>query len=131
MPHIIQGNTFSPAKVSVYDGGMNIGQQHLSARARIFSRLEPFPSADTFKRFLDYLMYGVGIIQPIALVPQVISIYYYGQTSGVSLSTWFLLGFFNALWALYGYVHREMPILISNVLMTALDLIIVFGVVWH
>ena len=110
---------------------MNIGQQHIYARSRVFSSLEPFPSRDALKRFLDYLMYGVGIIQPIALVPQVIAIYFYHQTSGISLSTWTLLACFNVLWTLYGYVHKEVPILISNILMTMLDLIIVFGVVWH
>ncbi len=110
---------------------MNTGMQHLSVRKRIFNNLEPFPSTEALKRFLDYLMYGVGIVQPLALIPQVVSIFYYGQTSGVSISTWLLLGCFNILWAFYGFVHKEMPILISNLLMSTLDLIIVAGVILH
>ncbi len=107
---------------------MNLGFQHLSARRRLFSNLEPFPAEQMLKRGLDYLMYGVGIVQPVALVPQALSIYVHHETTGVSITTWLLLGVFNALWALYGAAHRDRPIFICNTLLTVLDLVIVFGV---
>lgn len=50
--------------------------------------LEPFPSRDVWKRFLDYLMYGVGILAPIALVPQIMQIYTTRSADGISLLTW-------------------------------------------
>ena len=101
----------------------------MHARKRIYQHLEPFPSPHVLKRALDYLMYIVGIVQPAALAPQIISIFWYGQTTGVSITTWLLLGVFNALWAVYGVVHREKPIIILNVLMTILDFVIVYGIV--
>jgi uncharacterized protein with PQ loop repeat len=110
---------------------MNNGMQHLHARKRLYKYLEPFPSTNSFKRALDYLMYGVGIVQPIALVPQIVSVYYHGQTSGISISTWLLLAFFNALWATYGFVHRDKAILIANFLMMSGDLAVVIGVLTH
>jgi MtN3 and saliva related transmembrane protein len=103
----------------------------MSARRRLYKHLEPFPSKDAFKRGLDYLMYGVGLIQWTALLPQIVSVYVYHQTSGISIPTWTLLAFFNALWAIYGLVHKEKPILISNLLMGTLDLLVVVGVLWH
>lgn len=108
---------------------MSAGQQHIHARRRLFKHLEPFPSRGAWKRALDYLMYGVGIVQPIALVPQIVSIYGDGQVHGVSITTWVMLAVFNALWALYGAVHRDRPIMISNILLTILDFIIVYGIV--
>lgn len=108
---------------------MNIGSQHQHARKRIFQHLEPFPSRHLAKRMLDYLMFGVGILQPFALAPQIYSIYVYHETAGVSIATWFLLGCCNILWTLYGIVHRERPIIILNVLSTILDFVIVYGII--
>ena len=101
---------------------MNLGMHHLHRRRRASGpALSPF----------DYLMYGVGLLQPLALVPQVIAIYIDGTKQGVSIATWVALTVFNLLWALYGYVHREKPILIANILLTILDLAIVFGVLFY
>lgn len=110
---------------------MNNGMQHLHARKRLYKYLEPFPSRNAFKRFLDYLMYGVGIIQPIALVPQIIEVYVHNETAGISISTWLLLSIFNLLWATYGIVHRDKVIFIANFLMMAGDLAVVIGVFIH
>ena len=79
----------------------------------------------------DYVMYGVGIVQPLALVPQVLAIYVAHSKVGVSLATWILLTLFNTLWAIYGYTHKAAPILIANILLTVLDLAIVLGVLFY
>jgi hypothetical protein len=42
--------------------------------------------------------------------------------------TWSLLSVFNMLWAVYGIVHRTMPIAIANGMFVILDLSIVLGV---
>ena len=76
-------------------------------------------------------MYGVGILQPMALLPQIFSIYIEGSKQGVSLTTWLILTVFNALWAIYGYVHKATPVLIGNVLLTILDIAIVYGVLYY
>ncbi len=110
---------------------MSLGQQHLHARWRLFTALEPFPSTDAFKRFLDYLMYVVGFIAPIALLPQIIQIYSTHSSAGVSLITWLLIAFFNALWALYGLVHKDRQLFVANLLITLFDLVIVFGILWY
>jgi len=107
---------------------MSLGQQHLHARQRIFKHLEPFPARTALKRFLDYLMYAVGIVAPLAILPQIFQIYSTKSGAGVSLSTWAILGCINILWAIYGVVHKEKQIIFANVLIALCDLIIVIGV---
>ena len=109
---------------------MSLGQRHLHARRRVAKQLEPFP-ASGFRKYFDYFMYGVGIIMPIALIPQVSAIYIHHDVAGISLLTWLLLTFFNVLWSMYGLLHKDPPILIANTLLTILDIAIVAGVLYY
>ena len=79
----------------------------------------------------DYLMYGVGLVQPLALLPQVFAIYVEGEKQGISLMTWGLLTVFNTLWAIYGFKHGIIPIMIANLLLMVLDIAIVLGVLFY
>lgn len=109
---------------------MNLGLLHLHARKRLAQDLEPVPATTQGRRTLDLVMYGVGIVQPLALVPQVTAIYVNHHTAGVSILTWGMLTVFNCLWFVYGIVHKEPPIYIGNILLMVLDLAIVFGVLF-
>jgi len=104
------------------------GFHHMRARAHFTKGLEPFPATSAWKRFLDYLMYGVGIVAPIALVPQILQIYTTRSSAGISLLTWSLLTCINILWATYGAVHRDTHIFFANVLMMFFNLAVVVGV---
>jgi len=108
-----------------------IGFHHLRRRARVTKGLEPFPSKNALKRFLDYLMYVVGICAPLALVPQILELYTTKSGAGLSLLTWVLLTFFNILWALYGAVHKDKHILFANALMILFNLAIVAGILLY
>jgi len=108
-----------------------LGFHHMRARARFAKGLEPFPSTNALKRFLDYLMYGVGIAAPIALVPQIIQIYTTKSSAGISLFTWLLLAIINALWAMYGVVHKDSQLIFANALITLFDIVIVVGIVLY
>jgi len=108
-----------------------LGFHHMRARARLAKGLEPFPAKGAWKRILDYVMYGVGIAAPIALVPQILQIYTTKSSAGVSLLTWLLITLFNMLWAIYGAVHRDKQIFLASVFITIFDLIIVVGVLMY
>lgn len=108
-----------------------LGLHHLRARALLAKGLEPFPAIDAWKRFLDYLMYGVGIFAPLALVPQILQIYTTKSSEGLSLPTWLLLILVNTLWATYGAVHKDKHILFASVLMALFNSIIVVGVLMY
>lgn len=110
---------------------MSLGLRHLHARKRAARGLEAFPAASFGRRSFDYLMYMVGLVQPLALLPQVGAVYLHHEKAGISLATWELLTLFNLLWALYGFMHRDKPIMIANALLTALDIAIVLGVLYY
>ena len=104
-----------------------LGLHHLRTRDRISDGLEPFPARSLLKGALDYVMYAVGVLAPLALLPQVIHIYTEKSAAGLSLSTWVLLTFFNTMWILYGIVHKDKPIIIANVLFAILNALIAIG----
>ena len=108
-----------------------IGFHHLRARARVTKGLEPFPSRDKMKRFFDYLMYGVGIFAPLALVPQILQVFTTKSSEGLSLPTWLLFIAVNTLWATYGAVHKDKHILFANLFMALFNGIVVVGVLMY
>jgi len=110
---------------------MSLGPQHVHARRRIFKNLEPFPSRVPWKRTLDYAMYAVGVIAPLALLPQAIQIYSSHSAVGVSLTTWAAFTCFNSLWALYGAVHKDKQLLFASAAVAIFDFSIVVGILLY
>jgi len=107
------------------------GFRHIRARARIAKGLEPFPATSAWKRLLDYIMYGVGILAPLALVPQILQIYEAKSAKELALLTWTLFVLVNALWALYGAVHKDKQIFFANIFMMLLNLVVVAGILMY
>ncbi len=93
--------------------------------------LEPFPATNAWKRFLDYLMYGIGVVAPLALLPQIIQIYATRNAAGVSFLTWILLTVFNTLWAVYGAVHKDKQLFFANIFIVFFDLVLVLGILLY
>lgn len=106
----------------------NAGHHHLHARKRLYTRLEPFPSADAFKRWFDYLMYIVAIGGPLAMVPQVIQLFTSKDAIGLSLLTWGMWLLFSGMWFIYGIIHKEVPMMISQGLYIVLHVILISGI---
>ncbi len=107
------------------------GFYHLRARIRAKKGLETFPSRDKTRRFLDYLMYAVGLLAPLALVPQILQIYGSRSAIGMSLLTWCLLASVNVLWGLYGAAHSDKHILFANILMFFFNSSIIVGILLY
>ena len=107
---------------------MNIGTLHMHLRKRMYKNLEPYPHPVKFKRYFDGLMYIVGSLAPLALLPQVVHLYVHKDSAGLSIITWIMLAVINSLWATYGLLHREKPIFIANLGMTILDVSLVIGI---
>ncbi len=106
---------------------MNVVLWHQHARKLQDKALEAFPSKNVSRRTFDYVMYGIGLLQPLALLPQIQAIYFERQTAGVSIQTWTLLAIFHVLWAMYGFAHGEKPIIVSSVFLAIFDAAIVVG----
>ncbi|KKW09416.1 MAG: hypothetical protein UY47_C0017G0003 [Parcubacteria group bacterium GW2011_GWB1_49_7] len=107
---------------------MSNGLHHLHTRKRLYKNLERYPHPSALKRTLDHAMYFVAIITPLVLLPQVLQVFTTKDAGGLSLQTWFLLGCINILWILYGLVHREPPIYVSNFLVGILNFAVVYGI---
>ncbi len=94
----------------------------------MYENLEPYPHPKQLQRRYDYFMYTVGILAPLAVLPQVTKLFVYRDAHGLALITWLLLGLINILWICYAFMHREYPILIANIGMGILNFTMVAGI---
>ena len=107
------------------------GFHHLSLRKRIFKNLEPFPHPNALKRSLDRVMLFIALAGPLATIPQVYQVYVSQDAKGLSLLTWVIWTLLSALWVLYGYLHKELPILAANVVYVILQAMVVLAIVTY
>ncbi len=66
--------------------------------------------------FFEPLMLLMGIIGPMATLPQLYKLYFsHSQHAmGLSLTTWLLYSALSLLWLIYGTLHRNAPIWVGN-----------------
>lgn len=110
---------------------MNLGNEHLHARRRLFKNLSPYPHPDILRRRLDTVMLVIGPLAPLALLPQVLELYRIQDASTFSLLTWCALTATNLLWTVYGLLHREPAVLFANIGFAILNSAIVIGIVLY
>ena len=110
---------------------MKNGFHHLHLRKRIYKNLEPYPHGDVFKKFFDKLMYVVALLVPLIPLPQVWEVLVNKNVQGVAVSSWFFFGVVDILWLIYGFIHKEPPIYISNFIITILNFVVVIGVLLY
>lgn len=101
------------------------GHRHLHIRRRGSRKLPPYPHPNAFGRFLDTFMYVVAIGGPLSTLPQVFQVLETKDVSSLSFTTWSLWFVLSAIWLMYGIVHKDMPIVISQALYVALNGVIV------
>ncbi len=77
------------------------------------------------------LIYVGAIIGPFAILPQVLKIWTEHDAQGVSAITWFgyLCGAF--FWGIYGFVHKEKPIVVANLLSGTFVLLVLAGILLY
>ena len=102
---------------------------HLHLHKRMRTATEPYPASSKWKRILDALVYSAGIIGPVAAFPQLILIYAGQDASGVSAVSWFGWALLDIPWILYGFVHKERPIMITYTLWMLINFVVGIGAV--
>jgi MtN3 and saliva related transmembrane protein len=67
-----------------------------------------------------------AVLTTLSFLPQALQVIKTKNTEGISLGmyTMFVLGVF--LWTIYGYINRDMPVLIANLVTFAFSSIILF-----
>lgn len=108
---------------------MNLRQHHISVRKRATKKLEPYPSPDAVKGFLDRVMPVVALAGPAAMLPQLFQIFETSDVSGLSLATWIIWTVLSVLWIFYGIIHKDVPIVLAQSLYIILHLIIIFAII--
>jgi uncharacterized protein with PQ loop repeat len=82
-------------------------------------------------RTLDYIVYGAGILGPLATFPQVYQIYSTHNASGLSLLTWSTYAFLDIPFIIYAFVHREPPLIVCYSLWFVFNLAVAIGVLLY
>ena len=93
---------------------------HFHLRKRKVDRFE-----DTTKHFIDASIYVVSVLFPLMTLPQIWEIFSKHAAGGVSLPTWAWGTFFSLYWLLYGILHKDTPIVISSIVWTMINTIVI------
>ena len=96
-------------------------------RKRRSHTLEPYPARTVWKRWLDRAVYAVGVIGPIMSLPQILLIYGGRNAAGVAPESWLMWALLDIPWIIYGFVHREYPIVITYTLWLVCNSLIFVG----
>lgn len=100
---------------------------HLHTRRRI----EPYPAQSLSMRILDAAVYIVGILGPLATIPQVVKIYAAHDAAGVSFFSWAIYALFDIPWILYAVAHKEKPLIVCYSLWLFFNTLVAAGVILY
>lgn len=90
-----------------------------------------YPHEGAWKGLLDRIIYPVGLMGPIMLLPQVFKVFVEQNAEGLSLLAWLLLLFPALLWSLYGFAHKERVIVIANVAWCVAYAAVIIGILLY
>ena len=120
-------HAFQKEKAAIVKNKMeNIARHHIHKRKEIHTKNQ---NPKKFKKTIDYLIYAVAILAPIMTIPQVLKIWVYQNASGISLISWTSYLIFAFVWLSYGIVHKEKPIIITNILWIIMKIFVVIGTI--
>ncbi|MDD2823157.1 MAG: SemiSWEET family transporter [Candidatus Daviesbacteria bacterium] len=107
---------------------MNIGFHHLLNKYKYQGKDLVIKNA-LFTSFINKGVYCVSFLGILIVLPQTLNIWVGKNTSGVSLITWsgFLVG--SLFWLFYGIIHKEKPIIFTNLAGILMNLSIIFGLI--
>lgn len=72
-----------------------------------------------------------AIVEPLATIPQIYQIWSSDNKSGVSLATWIFYTITSCIWLVYGIKNKDKPIIVSGVLWTSTQALVVIGILTH
>ncbi len=105
------------------------GLHHLSKRKRVTKKLESYPSPRFFIRLLDRLLIVIAAIAPLFSIPQIWKVFSTQSAGDLSLISWLTWTIGDIPWIIYGFVHKEKPIIIGYLLWFLMNGAIVVGII--
>jgi len=82
-----------------------------------------------FQKMLDKLVYFTGLTTVLLSIPQVLEIWAYHNTAGISLITWSAFFVNSIIWTIYGIYHKELQIIIMYMCYFVINSLIVTGII--
>ncbi len=106
--------------------GSGFHHYHKRMRAKKKSNVKK-DSSDYFKNWIDKVIYAFAIFGPLITIPQVVKIWFEQDASGISVISWsgYLVAAF--FWLLYGFIHNEKPIIITNLICIFMNIAVLAG----
>ena len=83
------------------------------------------------KKAVDQMMSAFAFISPLSATPQIVTIFGKQEASGVSIVSWSLYLLIGLITLAYGYFHKLRPIIISQLLWTIVDVLIIVGILMY
>ena len=107
------------------------GMHHLNVRKRIHKKHEKFPHPVEWKRILDTIIYPVGLIGPVIMIPQILKIYIEKNATSMAMISWIIFIIPAIIWVLYGFAHKNKAVIICNAAWVITYIFIIFGTVLY
>lgn len=101
---------------------------HFHLRKRIYQKKEKYPSKKKWVRRFDELMYAIGIIGPIATIPQAVQVWAERNAAGMNLFTWSIFVVVAWFWLAYALLHKEKPLILMYLSWIIIQSIVVAGI---
>lgn len=79
------------------------------------------------RRFIDKAIFIVAVVQPLATLPQVITIFQTHNATSVALLTWGIYLVFDFFWLWFGIAERQIAIILSATIFLILEAAILVG----
>ena len=88
---------------------------------------------DRIGKKLEPVMLFMGLVSPIATLPQLYKLYFSHtqHVHGLSLTTWSMYAMISFLWFIYGLYHKNPTIWVGNFLGFLAYLAMVVGIIVH
>lgn len=105
---------------------------HLHVRKRHAGKaLHSFPASKRSIRILDKVVYAAGILAIIMMFPQLRLIFVEKNAAGIEPITWITLAVLNIPWIIYGFVHKEKPLILVYFLWLVVNTLVFIGAVLY
>ncbi len=80
---------------------------------------------------VDKMMGAFAFISPLSATPQIFTIFVKQEATGVSIVSWSLYLLIGLITLAYGYFHKLRPIIISQVLWSIMNVLIIIGILMY
>lgn len=105
---------------------------HFHKRKRVSQKkFEDYPSRKRWIRFLDKMIYLVGVAGPIMTIPQLMKVWIDQSAGDLSLISWFSFLIIALIWTVYGIVHKEKPIIVAHGSWAIMHVFVVIGILLY